>query len=106
MAIDVSKLETLYLAKINGAFAEDTIEREEATILLANYLSALKFENSQSGSVLQSWTIAGKQFTARDIKSLHPPAHYRASLLSMLGEYQSGAFVSMGGRVTVDIANR
>ena len=98
MAIDTSTLETLYLAKIAEKYGvTPSIEGEQAKILLANYLAALTAESGMAGDNIQSWTMAGKTFTTRELNGLRPANRYLEELNTLLGIGQKGAFVSCGG---------
>ena len=96
---EIEQLEQAYMSKIDGAFAAESIAYLEAKILLANYLAAVTAESGLIGDNIQSWTMAGKTFTKRDMMSMRPANFYRQQLVQVLGEEQAGSFVSMGGRV-------
>lgn len=98
MSIDTTSLEAAYNEKIDGVFTDGSIQYLEAKIILANYLAALSAENGLIGDNIQSWSMAGKTFTKRDLSNMRPSSYYRRELTELLGMDQAGSFVDMGGR--------
>ncbi len=98
MAIDTTALELAYTTLIDDNLEAGSVPYELAKIALANFLAALHVQNGALADNVQSWTVANKTFTYREMKSLRDPSTYQQELDGWLGTSLSnsgGYYVSM-----------